>query len=135
MSEVVVFGPKAAERTQAVVKRVENTIYPSTDTRSKWPVVSGVGVNVVDGIVTTAITPFNTSNNTYGVGNVQAIWPIFNSNTNSYVAGNNNGVGNVVVYMRYNNNGVSIPTNTRCKIVQQQTANGGLIWEFLGSDC
>lgn len=132
----VQFGPKAAEQIKATVIRVNRDPYAFAPQRpSKYPIIAGIGVQIVDAVVTNSITAFNSNTNTYGSGTAQAVWATFNTNTNSYTSTNNNTIGNVTVYMTYKNNSSTIATNTRIKMNQQQANGGSLIWEFLGSDC
>ncbi len=130
----VVFGPKAAKRVEAVVKRVESTIYPSAPRQSKYPIISGSAIQAVDAIVTNAVSGFNANTNSYGSGSAQAVWPVLNTNSGLYQPGNYNSIGNVTV-QNFSFSSGTIATNTHIKMIQQQTANGSLVWSIDWADC
>ncbi len=135
----ILFGPKAAQRTKEVVKRVEAQPYPD-QTPQKWrPVISGSGPRYVEGIVNgSGITPFNTNTNTYGHGSVVIYIHVFNSNTNGYNSivdpafVTTNGL---ITVINFSANSGLVANGTRVGLVERQTINANLQFELIWRDC
>ncbi len=133
MSEKISFGRTAAERTKKAVIRIERMPYPSQKPFRQYPIISGSPVQLVDGIVTSAIAPYNTNAGIYGTGLVQIVTPTLNTNTNSTYHPVNS--GSPVTCYNFFVNSNSVNTNTHVQMAQVQTANGSLIYQYFGGDC
>ncbi len=133
MAEKIGFGRTAAERTKKAVIRIERMPYPSPARGNKYPIISGSPIQIFQGIVTSTITAYNTNAGIYGNGSVQIVVPSLNTNTNSTYHPVNTGTA-VTCYNFYVNSN-SINTNTHVQMVQVQTANGSLIYQYFGGDC
>jgi hypothetical protein len=127
MPDVVQFGLKAAERIRAATLRVERTPYAGDD-KSRPATLWNMGV--IEGVVTTAITPFNSSASTYGQGYVQPYIDTFNSNTNSYAAGADPAFPSPVLTLNWFANSGTVAVNTHVQIAWR---NGN--WRYAGGDC
>ena len=137
MAEIIVFGPKAAERTKEAVKKVETMVFPYQRPTSRYPIISGAALQIVEGLVTSAITPFNSNTNTYGLGSVAVYRPTINANSGAIqsvldTSFNANGIVNCY---NWSVNSGTINTNTHVWMYQRNTANASLIFELIGADC
>lgn len=127
------FGKKAAERIKDAVIRIERMTYPSTAPGSKYPIISGSPAQIVDGIVTNSISPYNTNSGIYGSGSVQVVVPTLNTNTNSTYHPVNS--GSPVTCINWSVNSGTINTNTHVFMIQTQAGNGSLVYQLNWTDC
>ena len=127
----ILLGRAAAERIKRAVIRVERMPYPTTDTKTRYPVFSAAPLTYADGIVVQPITPFNASSNTYGVGQVQPVIQNFNANTNTTSPIN---AGAVVLCYNFSVNSGTITNGTHIGMIQKNTTNG-VVYGILWRDC
>jgi hypothetical protein len=128
----IAFGRAAAKRIRDAVIKSERAVHPVKQPFSRFPVISGTAVQIMEGIVTNSITAFNSNTNTYGSGQVQILAPSFNSNTNSYQAVNS---GSPVTVYNFSVNSGTVNANTHVSFFQRQTLNASMINELNWADC
>ena len=127
--------PKLTQRTAdemlATSQQVQNQFSsPRAAINQGWPISSGGG-GLYPAIVNTAITPFNTSNNTFGVGTFDPLQANYNSNTNTYNAAAAAGLNtNTLCLNNFTNNGSTVNSGTRIQVYFS-----GSNWYYAGGDC
>jgi hypothetical protein len=121
------FGQKAADRIKNAVIRVERNPYDyggGAQRATLW------NPGTIEGILTSNLPACN--GNTYGSGTFQPFFPVFNSNTNTFVAAPDTSFGNTnaAVILNWSQNSNTINSGTH---VGAAWRNGSLVLAW--ADC